>query len=57
MFRLTIVDTPGFGDGLEGADAWQVHIYELELCLCFVKLRSWLMLTIFSSDATLCVQI
>ncbi len=52
MFRLTIVDTPGFGDGLEGADAWQVQIYELELCLCFVKLRPRLMLTIFSSDAT-----
>ena len=24
MFRLTVVDTPGFGDGLEGSDAWQV---------------------------------
>ena len=27
LFRLTIVDTPGFGDGLEGADAWQVLTY------------------------------
>ena len=26
-FRLTIVDTPGFGDGLEGTDAWQVRLY------------------------------
>lgn len=24
LFRLTVVDTPGFGDGLEGSDAWQV---------------------------------
>ena len=26
-FRLTVVDTPGFGDGLEGSDAWQVEIH------------------------------
>ena len=27
LFRLTVVDTPGFGDGLEGSDAWQVEIH------------------------------
>ena len=24
--RLTIVDTPGYGDGLEGADSWQTCV-------------------------------
>ena len=24
--RLTIVDTPGYGDGLEGADSWQACV-------------------------------
>ena len=24
--RLTIVDTPGYGDGLKGADSWQTCV-------------------------------
>ena len=24
--RLTIVDTPGYGDGLEGADSWKTCV-------------------------------
>ena len=34
--RLTIVDTPGYGDGLEGADSWQTCVKWVQVVPKFV---------------------